>query len=739
MRSILMSSVAACAVVALFSAGTASAQSSEPQAPAQDDRASDQVEDIIVTAERVSTSIQRTPISIQAYSGEELQNRGVNDISALSRADSSVNINLSAGMPVIAIRGVSSQNATEVGDPAVSVAIDGIFTNRPYGTFGGLYDIERVEILRGPQGTLFGRNSTGGTINVITARPTSTNEGRITAEIGNYNLFAANGFANFAITDTLDGRLSFDVRSRDGYRNNAPSVDGDDEDLKSGRFQLAWRPTESLSGWILGQYTKQAGQGNIAENIPFVYGPGSTTEPLHVLPPTLSDGETFTKLAPNVRDLEHWEVRGGLTYNLANGMSINYLGGYDRIRYFRQQAQNDQFTGVGNGPAPLPFVYRNTESPDTINQELRLSSDPGGRFTWQVGAYYFKETSSVLAQTIFNPVSNTAAEAIRFDYPDIEASSKALFAQGSYGLTEQLKLTVGGRYTWDEKSRDGTFFIFSPQTGLPFTITIPQPASSKSDQPTWSVGLDYQMTPENMIYGKVSTGYKVGGFNSSVSAYDPETVTSYEIGSKNYFFDNHLQLNVTGYRMDYADQQVVQFVSGATSSGSATVNAGESRIWGVEMNAVLQSYEMGRLTLSANYTRARYLEFLASAGWDASINLDLSGNRLPLSPELSFSARYEKTFDLAGGTLTPSVAVKYQSEQFFAATNFENQKQDAYAYVDLGLDYSPASLEWTLQAFVKNLTDEVVFSEAGEFYTFNNYTYAYQPPRTYGARLTVNF
>lgn len=695
--------------------------------------------DIIVTAQRTSTSLQRTPISIQTYTRDEIVSRGLTDISGLARADASVNITLSTGQPIIAVRGVSSQNSTEVGDPAVSVASDGIFTNRPFGIFSGLYDVDRIEVLRGPQGTLFGRNSTGGTLNVITARATSTNEAQVIAEVGNYSLIGSQGFANFVVTDGLDARISYDVRSRDGYRSNPPQRQrGDDEDLKSVRFQIAFKPSSNLSGWLLAQYSMQGGVGPVNEIIPFRYQ-GATGEPVHTFP-VLSDGKTYPSLTPFVQDIKHWEIRGGLTYDIGGGITINYLGGYDSIRYLRRQAINPQYGGVGNGPLPVPAVYVNYQTPKTINQELRLASNPNGAFTWQVGAYYFRESSMVDAYTEYNSGSNIAQKGVSFVYPSILSTSKAVFAQGTYSLTDTLKFTAGARYTWDNKSRTGVFSIYPGNTGLPFVINIDQPASAKSSKPTYTVGLDYQATPVNMFYAKFSTGYKSGGFNDATSTYGPETVNSYEIGTKNSFFERHLQVNLSGFRMDYQNQQVTQYVTGATSSGSQTVNAGKSRIWGAELNLIAQSDTLGKLTLSTNYTHARYLQFISSAGWATTVNLNLAGNRLPLAPTWSASGQYELPIKLSsGGTITPRVAIKAQTAQYFGANNFPDQRQGGYALVDLGLDYASPGGTWSLQAFVRNVGDRKVLANAEEFYLFNNYSIYYQPPRTYGARLIVNF
>jgi len=735
LRFILISSTALtfAAPTGALAQAAGSAQGAAPQAADTDQG----VGDIVVTAERRATSQQRTAISVQTYSGDDLIKRGVTDVTSLANTDSSVNIGYSTGMPIIAVRGISSNNATESGDPAVSVATDGVFTNRPYGLFGGMYDIERVEILRGPQGTLFGRNSTGGALNIITKRAEHEDSGQVSGEIGNYNLIGGQGYANFIINDWLDARASFNFRSRSGYRDNDPQrARGDDEDLKSGRFQLAFHPSDRLSGWVLAQYTQQGGVGQVNQYVPFSYVNGTDGEPIHEKPANLGNGRSFQVYAPYVRDLKSTDIRGGLTYEFDSGVAINYLGGYNVTKYYRQQSQNG---GYYTGDPTTPLIYANSENPKTINQELRISSNPGNALTWQGGAYFFREVSSVNASTTLYPFSEQAQTGVEFDYRRLTSTSKALFGQVGYQLTDELKVSAGGRYTWDRKTRAGTFYLY-PLVGVPFIIPIDQGAQSKSGKFTWTAGIDYQFTPRNLLYAKVSTGYKTGGFNTSVSNYGPESVTSYEIGSKNSFFGNHLQVNLTGFRLDYSDQQVAQFIAGAQSTGSLTVNAGSSRVYGVEANVIAQDNALGRVTISANYLHARYRSFVASEGWDPTQNVDLSGNTLPLAPTFAMSAQYEHPVALASGaTLTPWFMVKTETRKFFTAENFESAKQSGYALVDLGLDYTPSSDRWLVQMFVKNVFNKTVLVDASENYTFNEYSYSYQAPRTYGVRLTVNF
>jgi iron complex outermembrane receptor protein len=700
----------------------------------------DSLAEIVVTAEKTETSAQKTPISLAVYSGQDLVDRGVNNIADLVAADSSMTLTYSTGMPIIAIRGVSSGNVTEIGDPAVSIGTDGVFINRPYGVFGGLYDIARVEILRGPQGTLFGRNSTGGSVDVITQRPTDKDEAGVTGEFGNYNLVEFQGFGNTVIADGLDMRFSFLSRSHAGYRDNAPvNLRGDDADLHSARLQLSYEPSSSLKMWLLGQYTYSGGVGQVNQIVPFNYINGVGGEPVHSLPGGIGDGSSFPFYSQNDNSLRVIDLRGSVVYTFPDAISLTYLGGYNEINYLRVQSINPFYLGTPATPI-VPFIYENREKPTTINQELRLASAPGDRLSWQAGIYYFGEVSSVNAQTIANPQGSNAGQGIAFLLPKVDASSRAAFGQIGFAFTDAFKVTAGARFTDDSRLRTGTFVLDPLQTGLPFVLNLPDGGSASSSKTTWSLDAAYQLTPINLLYAKASTGYKAGGFNNAESQYGPETVISYEMGSKNRFLDNHLEFNVDAYLMDYKDQQVTQFVAGPQSSGSITVNAGRSRIYGLESSLAYQDDKLGRLQLSANYLHARYTQFQASAGWDSSINLDLAGNTPPLSPTASISGQYEYPITIASGaTITPRVSFKYQSKVYFVANNYPDETQGGYGLLDLGMDYVPQKGNWRVTGYVQNVANKHAFSDASEFYTFNNYELAYIPPMTYGLRFNYKF
>jgi iron complex outermembrane receptor protein len=494
-----------------------------------------------------------------------------------------------------------------------------------------------------------------------------------------------------------------------------------------------------LKFWLLGQYTYSGGVGNVNQVVPFNYINGIGGEPVHTLPANIGDGSSFPLYTQNVNSLRVIDVRGSAVYTFSNGISLTYLGGYNEINYLRTQATNPYFFATPADPL-VPFYYTNREKPTTVNQELRLASAPESRLFWQTGIYYFSEISSVNASTQINPQSSIQEPGIAFLLPQVDAYSRAAFGQIGFAFTDAFKVTAGARYTDDTRNRVGTFVLYPAQTGLPFTLNLDDSGSAASNKTTWSVDAAYQLSPVNLLYAKASSGYKAGGFNSAQSQYGPETVISYEIGSKNRFLDNHLEFNIDAYWMDYKDQQVTQFVSGAESSGSITVNAGKSRIYGLESSLAYQDQTLGRFQLSANYLHARYDEFEASAGWDASVNLNLAGNTPPLSPTYSFSGQYEYPFTISsGGTLTPRVSYKYQSKVYFVANNYQDESQDGYGLLNFGLDYAPQKGNWLVTAYVQNAAGKVAFSDASEFYTFNNYELAYIPPRTYGLRLNYRF
>ncbi len=681
----------------------------------------DGLEEVVVTAQKTESSEQKTPISMQVYSAEDLLNSGVNNVQSLAQSDPNVSFAYAGGSAYIAMRGIATSNTTETGQPSVAVATDGIFQARSYTLEASMYDIDHIEVLRGPQGTLYGRNAVGGLISIVNAKPKDEFQGRASVDAGNFGKLDIEGMLNLPVASWMQVRVSGVSLYHDGYRHNSPSADGDDADSRSGRLQVALQPFEHLNLLLTGQYTRMTAIGQIAKALPFE----APSQPSHELP-DIGSIRRWSVAAPHYTNLRATDFRWEATYdNLPGGLTVTYLGGRESLDYQR-----------GNAVQGTLGFYQN-EHPSTISHELRLSSPTDSALFWQVGAYYFREENELVSGLVENKGSLAELTDILFTFTDIPSKSKAVFGQASYELTDNLKLNAGARYTKDSNSREGTLQLigFSP---APFPITIPLPGSAESTKTTWMTGLDWSVTDRNLLYVKASTGYKAGGFTGA-GQYRPESLLAYEAGTKNRFYDDRLQWNAAAYWMKYKDQQLNQFSDPIV--GAQTVNA-DSKIYGVETNLSALVEPVGRIDFGLNYLHARITDFVPPPGYNPAISASIDGNRTPLSPTIAATAKLEHTWSgISDGAFTGRVQAKYESEKFYSANNFQSTRQKPYTTVDLGLDYQRDGANWLVQAYVRNLTDKDVFSDAEEIYNVSPglYVYSFQAPRTFGVKVTANF
>ena len=680
--------------------------------------------EVVVTAQRVKEDVQTTPIAISVYSSEALKAAGITNMAALSATAPDVSFATTEGQSIITIRGISSRDTTEIGDPAVSVNTDGFYMNRPYGLNANLYDIDRIEVLRGPQGTLNGRNSVGGAINIITAKPVDAFHAYTSVQYGNYDDLELQGMVNVPLTDRLQMRTSFLSASHDGYRNNTPQRAADDQDDKSGRIELAFEPLDNLKGLLTAQYTTQGGAGDAMQYIPFIYTATGALD--HNLPPGINSGGFPLGTQPFLR-MTSVQYRANLVYDLEQ-VEITALGGYDHTTY----AQGVDQTLYPNASTGV-YQWAPSQSPNTLNGELRLASRATGPFQWQVGGFYFSETSSLLSGDVSQGATGGRDMYFGFRY-HTPMNSKAGYAQASYQVTSNLKLTGGVRYTSDYKSSYG---YFGDITGG--IIYANQSGSASFSKSTYHVAADYDLTSSNMLYAKFDTGYKSGGFNFGGSAYAPETVEAYEIGSKNRFLDNTLQLNIAAFYDNYKDQQVATYAFLSTGQPvQLTQNAGASRNYGAETELLYKIPVIGTLNFTADYLHARYTNFLSVADPSdpkASGNVQLAGNQPPQAPSWSFGMGLEHSWAVADGALTGRIQSKAQSAYYFSFYNFPDTRQKGYTLSDAFLTYQPGAGHWKVTAFVRNLENAVVFKDAEESQYAVAYAYEFYPPRTYGGRL----
>jgi iron complex outermembrane receptor protein len=711
---VLMATAVACSSGAF-------AQQPEPEA------ASQVLEEVVVTAEKREETAQKTPISMTVYSGGDLAAAGIHNIAAIASVDPSLNVTTSTGSAYAAVRGVASTDLTEIGDPAVAVSRDGFFTNRGYGLFSSLYDVARVEVLKGPQGTLFGRNSTGGVVNIITQRPTHEFGGFTALEVGSEDAYSAEGALNLPLGEKVQTRFSGTYRQRDGYRNNAPARErGDDEDARSGRAQIMFQPFEGFNGLLSVQRDHIGGVGDVEAK-----GPEG-------VPDTIPDSDTFPVLTPVRTDLTETRYRWDFTYSgLPGGVSLTYLGGHDKTSW-----EHALDATVFNTTELRQFLQE--ENPVTDNHEFRIAGDTG-TFFWQTGVFYFKEHNAPLDSGLFiesGPFANNYL--IHFTY-DVHTTSKAAFGQVAWKPNDQWRFSAGTRYTKDEKERTGdavlNLQIASGGFLPPILVTTPGNGNIENSKMTWHGGVDWTPTDTTLLYAKYDSGFKSGGFNSNGSApsvpYGPEDIDAVEIGTKNRFMGNRLQFNAALFHQHYTGYQASQFTP-ALGGGPGVQNAGSAKIRGLEAEVVALSDALGRLSFAATWLDAEFTQFDAinSTG---TAQISLAGNRLPNAPRFTATAALERGWPLGSGTLTAHIDGKSQSKFYYSFFNFADTAQKSYATGNFWVGYSPSGDRWNVQAFVRNFTDEAVLSRATRNDNAVANSYQFMPPRNYGVRVLISW
>ncbi|MFM6854844.1 MAG: TonB-dependent receptor [Sphingopyxis sp.] len=696
--------------------------------------------DIVVTANRAETSAQDTPIALNVYSGDDLVASGIDSVNDLTRIDPSVNVTNSTGAAYVAIRGIASTDVTEIGDPSVPIARDGFYVNRSFSINSSMYDLARVEVLKGPQGTLNGRNSTGGLISIITNRPRFEDGGYASIDVGNYETRNGEMGANLALSDSLAVRASGVFLTHGGYRTlNGPGRYGDDEDFASGRVQALYRSGDFCL-WLSYQHDSRDVNGD-AQLTGTLGGPQPD---LNAIP------AAFPNSAPISTKLTSDRFRWEFSYDGLAGLNIVYAGGYDKS-HWRNVVD-------ATGPVyPAVRQFRQSETPRTWNHEFRISNDANSRLFFQAGYFRFEEDNTVDsglynremtgAFAVGGPLAAMAQPnqfGIKFDY-EIATRSQALFGQVDYEITDQLELTVGARYTWDDKSRTGTARLFLPALASPFApaLTIVNPGNGElsASEPTWHAGINYRPTDDNMVYFRYARGYKSGGFNSNGSAasipYGAETLDSFELGTKNSLMGNTLQLNLTGFYFNYRGYQASQS-SAAIGGGNGIFNVGSARIWGVEGEAVTMLTDTTRIRLNATVLNTKFGNNIQVRN-GANVTVDISGNELPNAPGLTLTAGLEQDVRVGNGDLTARLDGKYSSSFYYSVFNTADTQSPSSFLANASLSYDPDNAPWSVQVYVRNIFDEDVLSYAARNFVANINGYQFQPPRTYGVRASVQF
>ncbi|WP_084399129.1 TonB-dependent receptor [Henriciella aquimarina] len=718
---------------------------------------------VVVTAQRRAESVQKAALSIEVLGEDQLERRGVTEPADLTKLTPSITVAQNGVYPQTIIRGAGDNTANGLAPTAVSYSVDGVVTGQALGVSQNFYDLERVEILKGPQGTLYGRNATGGAVNLITKRPSQEFEGYLTGEYGNFDNKRLTGALNIPLSNTLAIRGAFNLVDRDGYLS-----DGTDDDVRqSARLQALWQPNEVFNLRVMGDYSHTGGKGGGAVLFPRQPGTDEWDALSHPINNEAITSANFGLHVPflsdSYMDLDQWDIMAEANIELGDFATLTLIPGYRDIKLDHRTYN---------------FGLRATTDPQTHEQttfEARLSNQTD-RLKWVLGAYYYKENTyfwwdvRALAEPNFITNFNVLNEI------KSKNESQAVFGEATYSLTDRFRVIGGLRYTQDEIRKGGsvTDTAVIPAPGSPYI----QSGKLEFDDVTWKAGLEFDVSDQSFLYLTASKGYKSGGFfyapdEGETNSFDPETLHALEFGLRNRFFDNTLQVNIEAFYWEYEDQQVTAV--GYTDLGAVayvTRNAGKAAPRGGSIDVVWKASPDDTLGFAVNYTRARYDEFMIDFPADLAgllrtgplcdvggvmtneagnsvLPVDCSGAPLQRTPEWSGTANYEHVFDLgSAGDLRANVNATWATSRYLSSDFYVPvSKTDGYTVFNADLTYTPADSPWSLTLYGRNLTDEAVYQGGiadavngfggPDFPTF--YESSINPPLTYGVRATVDF
>ena len=723
----------ALAIAALFwgAANAVSAQTTVPTAvpavaPTATQPAAEaaRLADVVVTAQKISQPASKTPLAITAINGDDLRAAGATNTTALTSLIP--NVFISAGNNAstdISIRGIGSTNSTEVGDPAAAFNVDGVYFGRPQSAGATFYDLERVEVLRGPQGTLYGRNATAGAINLITKKPASKFAAEVNFSLGNFGLKNLEAMINAPVNDLIAIRAVVSATKRDGYlvTAGAPNTftkDRDDANNTSARIHglFKFNPDNRLLITLDSSTNKGAGPGSVPLTT-FQNNTGAAQRTV------------LTNKNQGARDDESNGLSAEFTSNFSFA-EFTYLGAK---RTFNRN--NESSTGPVSSFTDSDFSQ--------TSHELRLASNTKGPLTWVGGVYLYKERGNIDATFGINPFG-AANPGLRFIQNPVTSDSKALFGQATYAVIDGVRITAGLRTTSDEKARDGRL-----SSGAGIISASINKANVSYKQNTWKLGTDFDISPNILGYAHAATGYKAGGYfdgNNAVgnNTYRPELLTSFEAGVKGKFFDNRLRMSAAVFSYDYKDLQIsyVAINPLTNSAGTITTNAAKATNKGLELEGKFAVTDNGTLNFAVGILDAKYKSFIFPIYAARPVAIDFAGKKLDKAPDTTVTLGYTQDIAIANGaSLTAYIGSRYSSSYVlsnFAIATPVQYIQKAFTRSDINLSYNAAADKWSVQGYVKNLENKTVLTG----YSFSSFTgnQAYlSEPRTFGLRASVRF
>jgi len=702
------------------------------------------LEEITVTAQKREQQLQKVPTTVEAISGAKLTEMAVQDLDDALANMASALVNPAGEEMSVTIRGMDNDSMPGDSFSQVAVTIDGSFSsNWGVGTTG-IYDMQRIEVLSGPQGTLYSRNSSGGVVNMISNDPkTDKADASGSIGIGNYKLFNAQGMLNAPIADTLAIRAAFTSTTRDGYADNGLS----DTDDRSVRLKLGFIPSDKFSAILTYEYTKIGGKSQ-GDGFAAFEDEDDTDNPWH----SNSNGDLFVSNTQTDRFYMNmnWSTPiGDLVFlpSYANTSRHNIQAAWlwsDGSIGMRADDPNAYHVGQGREHFLSPQKEK--------SYELRMSSKEDFFMEWMLGLYYYDRSWDDLIyheDAAYGTITYASNKATAV-WGTKAGTSKAAFGNFTFPITDAFRVTGGGRYTKEEENEVGEARGAPGEPPPPpGTMTSSSNSSSHFD---WKAAVEYDLSENSMIWANAATGYKLVRATSGIS----QKLMDYELGTKNRLLDNKLQLNATAFYYDYSNFDIGRvnskyLVVDGTNYEYQGQGIGDATLYGLDLSTDYVLTGKDRINLSLSYLDAAVDEVIITYTRQGQQLADFppetvgAGKPLNNAPKLSVVLGYEHRFDLANGaTITPNITARYTSKYYLAfypeegnvPADMSTEKvntEPSHIMGDFSINYGHSSGEWSLNAYVKNITNHA------EKNGFTRGDLRLGPPRTYGAVLSVSF
>ncbi|QIB66068.1 TonB-dependent receptor [Kineobactrum salinum] len=749
------------------------------------------LEEVTVTARKREESLQDAPVSVTAFTNSTLEARSLFNLGNLSAVTPNVDISHGKGdggstNAAVYIRGVGQNDFIFPTDPGVGIYVDGVYIARSIGGMMDLSDIERVEVLRGPQGTLYGKNTIGGAINVVTTRPGNETEGTLRVTAGSRDRLDLEGSISVPLIPRhLFGKVAVASKNQDGYsRRLLDGTDMGDTNLDTLRAGVSWLASDDVDVYLAYDVTRirqNGAPGTLLETFddpsglyaiynalaaPLATGPG-------LEPGSQFDNRWVTDspyrsngTGPTRDHNDTWGLTATVDWQLGSTLNLKAITGYREM---------DAEIQVDMDYSPFPIVQTDEQQEQTqFSQELQISGlAVDGRLQWLAGAYYFEEditdnNTTFLASGIYDalemlpgafvplvpdlpcPAAFPAPCAggqgnpynVMFDLDvnpltGLETENWAAFANLSWALTERAGVTLGGRYSYEKKTYD-IDSIF-PNSG---NVATPPTTDSQSwSQFTPKLGLDYRLDEDALLYFSWEQGFKSGGWNPrplsplEFKRYDQEELTAYEVGLKSRLFDNRMTLNLAAFFSEYEDLQLTSnSVNPDNGSLLLTVdNAGDVDIWGLELELVARPLEAVDINLGVGYMDNEYSSLSPATGYSID-------NKLPQAPKWTANAGAQYRLGLGQyGSLTLRGDVTFRSRVYNDSFNTPEIVQSSYTLLNARLTWQSAAGSWRVALFGTNLTDEEYFTSAESVPSFGFRNAVYGRPSEWGVSITREF